>query len=108
MLVALLCASAQQAGAAPSPLKGKHYQGIGKIKGQPIDCWVDLLFDNTDIEINVSDTYSFAASYTAKTVGGTISVSARIPGSPAATFTSTDGGSTLQGKMTLNGQALDV
>lgn len=108
MLLVAFGWAAQSINAAPSPLNGKHYQGIGKIKGQPIDCWVDLLFDDSDVEINVSDTYRFAASYTAKTVGNKTTVSAKIPGSPAATFTSTDGSSTLQGKLTLNGQAIDI
>lgn len=93
---------------APADLNKYHYQGIGKIPGQPIDSWVDFLFDDTDIEINVSDTYNFAASYKATKVGDKITISLKAPGRPATTLTSTDGGSTLTGKLALYGQTLDL
>lgn len=93
---------------APADLNKYHYQGIGKIPGQPIDSWVDFLFDDTDIEINVSDTYNFAASYKATKVGDKITISLKAPGRPATTLTSTDSGSTLTGKLALYGQTLDL
>lgn len=89
-------------------LNGKHYQGIGKIKGQPIDFWVDMNFDDTDIEFDVSKAFNFGAAYTAKTVGKKVTVTAKIPGSTPAILTSTDGGETFQGKISLNKQPVDL
>ena len=102
-IVALFIMFATFGASAAVDLNGKHYQGIGKIKGQPIDCWVDMNFDDTDIEFNVSDAYKFGASYTAKAVGDKITVTAKVPGAAATTLTSTDGGSTFQGNISLNG-----
>lgn len=107
-IVALFIMFATFGASAAVDLNGKHYQGIGKIKGQPIDCWVDMNFDDTDIEFNVSDAYKFGASYTAKAVGDKVTVTAKVPGAVATTLTSTDGGSTFQGNISLNGQALNL
>lgn len=104
----VLMAVAVPAFAAGADLNGKHYQGIAKIKGQPVDCWVNMIFDDTDIEFNIAETFRFGAGYTATAVGDKVTVKATVPGSGATTFTSADGGSTFEGKVSLNGQSLDL
>lgn len=93
---------------AAANLDGWRYQGIAKIKGQPIDCWVDMRLDDTDIDFNVAEMFKFGAEYTVTSAGDKMTVSAKVPGSQAATFSSTDAGSSLQGKVTLNGQMFDM
>lgn len=107
-IVALFIMFATFGASAAVDLNGKHYQGIGKIKGQPIDCWVDMNFDDTDIEFDVAKSFNFGAGYTAKALGDKVTVTAKVPGSAPAVLTSTDGGSSFQGKVSLNGQAIDL
>lgn len=94
--------------ASAADLNGKHYQGLAKIKGQPIDCWVDMNFDDTNIAFNVAEAFNFNAGYTLKAVGDKLTVTAKIPGGQATTLTSADGGSTFTGKISLNGQPVEL
>lgn len=93
-------------GASAAGLNGSRYQGIAKIKGQPIDCWVDMNFDDTDIEFNIANTFNFGAGYTLNSAGDNWTVTAKVPGSAPAKLTSDNGGGTLQGNISLNGNSL--
>lgn len=107
-MTAVLAFSSLAAIAAPATLDGKHYQGIAKIPGQPIDCWVDLECDATDFDFNVAETFKFSAGYMATATGDNMNIKVTVPGGAVTTFTSSDAGSSLEGKITLNGQALSV
>lgn len=88
--------------------KGSRYQGIGKIKGQPIDAWVNITVDNGDLEFNMANTFKFAAEYTLSGTGTQSIMNVKMPGSGVVALTSTDGGSTLTGSFTRLGQHIDL
>lgn len=46
-------------------LEGKHYEGVGKAKGQAIDFWTTVNFDDEDAEISVANAVNLAGGYTA-------------------------------------------
>ena len=109
LMASVLLAFACSFGAyAATDLDGNHYQGIGKLAGEAVDFWVDMKLDDTDIDFNVSETFKFSASYKATAVGDKLTVKATLPGNKPCKFTSSDGGSSLQGKMSINGKMLDV
>lgn len=105
-LVALVCSFCLSASAVK--LDGKHYQGIAKIEGEMVDCWVNMEFDDTDVEFNISDTYNFATEYTKVEKGETIYFKVSIGGKSPVTFTSKDGGSTFEGKFSHFGQNFNL
>lgn len=88
--------------------KGCHYQGIGKIKGQPIDAWVNMVVDDGDLEFNMANSFEFAAEYTATGQGDNATMNVKMPGSGTVPLKTTDGGSTLTGKFTRLDQQIDL
>lgn len=87
---------------------GKHYQGIAKIPGKPLDFWVTFELDDEDAEVNIGEVYNFLASYSATGSGESSSMVLTVPSSPKATLKTSDGGSTLTGTITLDGKKMDL
>lgn len=104
LTVAMVCFSAS----AADIFKGARYQGIGKIKGQPIDAWVNMTVDDGDLEFNMANSFEFAAEYTVTGQGQTGTMSVKMPGSGTVPLKTTDGGATLTGKFTRLGQQIDL
>ncbi len=88
--------------------KGTRYQGIGKIKGQPIDAWVNMTIDDGDLEFNMANSFEFAAEYTATGQGNTATMTVKMPGSGTVPLKTTDGGATLTGKFVRLDQQIDL
>lgn len=88
--------------------KGSHYQGIGKVKGQPIDLWMDLVVDDGDLDFNMANAVKCTAEYTISGQGVNPIMTVKLPGIGNVPFKTTDGGQTLTGKMTRMGQTIDV
>lgn len=90
-------------------LEGKHYEGVGKAKGQAIDFWTTVNFDDEDAEISVANAVNLAGGYTATKAGNNLTVSVKVPGSAAKTLLkSNDNGATLEGDVTVNGQPVKL
>lgn len=87
---------------------GKHYQGIGKVAGHPLDYWVTLEMDAEDAEVSVGQVYNFMGAYTATGSGDSSTLTIAVPSSPKATLKTTDGGSTLTGNISLDGKKIDL
>lgn len=104
LTMGLLCLGAS----AADIFKGCHYQGIGKIKGEPVDAWVNMTVDDGDLEFNMANAFDFAAEYTLTNQAGKAIMKVKMPGSGVVALTSTDGGSTLTGSFTRQGQQIDL
>lgn len=104
LAMALVCLGAS----AADIFKGSRYQGIGKIKGQPIDTWVNMTVDDGDLEFNMANAFDFAAEYTLSGQGNNAVMKVKMPGSGVVALTSTDGGSTITGSFNRMGQQIDL
>ena len=104
LIIAFSCLNAS----AADIFKGSHYQGIGKIKGQPIDAWVDMVIDDGDLEFNMANSFEFAAECTTSGQGDKATLSVKMPGSGTVPLKTTDGGSTLTGTFSRLGQQIDL
>lgn len=89
-------------------LNKAHYQGIAKMKGQTVDFWVNVDFDDEDAEIDFGEKLNVMGAYTKTESGKNITLNIKVPAAPNAIFKSTDGGSTFQGKIKVGGIDYDV
>lgn len=88
--------------------KGSHYQGIGKIKGQPVDVWIDMVVDDGDLDFNMANSINCTAEYTVSGQGANPTLTIKMPGSGSVPLKTTDGGLSLTGKLTRMGQQIDL
>lgn len=89
-------------------LAGKHYEGIGKVAGQAIDFWVTIDFDDEDAEYKVAGAFNISGAYTVSKTAAATTVSVKSPGGKTNTLKSTDGGSSFEGSVTLNGKVVKL
>ena len=82
-------------------LKGL-YEGVGKVKGQPVDCWTTMELDGEDAEIVCGGYLNVMGEYTATGSGNNITLTVSLPGNPKVILKSTDGGESFTGKLTIN------
>lgn len=106
MLVLLF--SAFNAEAAAFNMEGKVYEGIGKLAGQPLDFWTTVTFDDEDADISIAGAFTLSGAYTATKTGQTVSLSVKMANGKSYMLKSTDGGSSFQGDVTLNGQTVKL
>lgn len=104
LTIVMMCFSAS----AADIFKGTRYQGIGKIKGQPIDAWVNMTIDDGDLEFNMANSFEFAAEYTSTGQGQTGTMTVKMPGSGTVPLKTTDGGATLTGSFTRLDQKIEL
>lgn len=88
--------------------QGKHYDGIAKLKGQALDFWTTLEFDDVDAEVNVGDVLNFLAKYSKSQVGNAENISFTAPGSKKTVLKTTDGGESITGSIEINGKSYEV
>ncbi|MBD5189287.1 MAG: hypothetical protein HDS95_03310 [Bacteroidales bacterium] len=100
----LICFSAS----AADLFKGSRYQGIGKIKGQAIDAWVNMTVDDGDLEFNMANSFDFAAEYTVSGTGDNATMNVKMPGSGVVPLKTTDGGASITGSFTRLDQKIDL
>ncbi len=103
----VMLAIGMSAGAADI-YKGTHYQGIGKVKGQPIDLWVDMVFDDGDLEFNMANVINCTVEYSVSGQGANPLLNVKLPGIGNVPLKTTDGGQSLMGKFTRMGQQIDL
>ena len=87
---------------------GKRYEGIAKLKGQPLDFWTKLEFDDVDAEVNVGEVLNFLAKYSKSKVGNAENISFTAPGSKKTILKTTDGGESITGSLEINGKSYEV
>lgn len=85
-------------------LDGSMYQGITKVPGSPVDMWTTVEFTATDMNLNLANMVKFSGNITSKEVDGKLTVTGTLqPGDGKITLNSSDGGSSFEGKYSLNG-----
>lgn len=86
----------------------KHYEGIAKLPGNPLDYWVTLELDDEDAEYNIGNIYNFMGAYTSTGSGSKATLSIKVPGSPNSILKTTDGGLSLEGSVQTTGKQMAV
>lgn len=95
--------------ASAADLDGVTYQGIAKMPGQPVDLWTTVDINGSELKYNLADMATFSGNVTTKDVAGKLTVSGSLqPGDAPITLTSSDGGSSFEGKFTLRGTPLST
>ena len=104
MLFASICFSASAADLAEST-----YQGILKLPGQPTDAWTTMDLSSSEITFNVANMAKYSGNITTTETAGKLTLSGTLqPGDCAYTLTSSDGGSSFEGKYTLGSVETDI
>lgn len=80
-------------------LNRKHYQGIAKRAGDPLDYWVTIDFDDEDAKVNIGGISSFYGAYTIKGKGENATVTIQVPRGNSGMIKTSDGGESFEGNL---------